>query len=70
MANRPIPPAILKEARRHPGEWVYEIVGPFGPDDPVPPEAIRGAWAVNDAGQIVGGFIPNPKYRANSRPRE
>jgi hypothetical protein len=34
--------ALVEEARRFPGGWVYEIDGTFGPDDVVPPEAIRG----------------------------
>ena len=57
------PPAIVEEARRHPGEWVYEIVGVFAPHDPVPPEAIRGAWAVDDFGEITGEFVANPRFR-------
>jgi len=55
-----------KEARNWPGGWVYEIEGSFGPDDAVPPEAIVGAWKVNDVGEIVGEFIPNPNYRPRS----
>jgi hypothetical protein len=57
------PPAIVEEAKRHPGEWVYEIVGSFGPHDAVPPEAIRGAWKVDDQGQIVDQFRANSKFR-------
>lgn len=49
-------------ARRYPGGWVYEVVGDFGDDDAVPPEAIRGAWKVNEEGEIVGDFVPNPNY--------
>jgi hypothetical protein len=64
------PPAIVEEAKRHPGEWVYEIEGAFGPHDPVPPEAIRGAWAVNDYGQIHGDFIPNPRFGVKRSPEE
>jgi hypothetical protein len=63
LVTRPnIPKAIIEEAKRTPGGWVYEIVGAFGPNDVIPPEAIRGAWAVNDAGEIVGEFIPNPNF--------
>ncbi len=35
-------PALVEEARRFPGGWVYEIDGTLGPDDAVPPEVIRG----------------------------
>jgi hypothetical protein len=57
------------EARRHPGGWVYKIEGGFGPDDPVPPDAIVGAWKVDESGSIVGEFVPNPKYRPRSATR-
>ena len=52
------PPALVAEAKTKPGGWVYEIVGDYGPDDAVPPTAIRGAWKVDDQGQIVGYFLP------------
>lgn len=57
------PAAIVERAKQLPGQWVYEIVGEFGPHDPVPPEAIRGAWKVNDQGEIEGDFIPNAKFK-------
>lgn len=41
---------------------VYEIVGDYGPDDAVPPTAIRGGWKVDDASRIVGDFLPNPNF--------
>lgn len=50
------------EARRHPNGRVYRIAGDFGPDDGIPPEAIVGAWRVDDLGVIVGEFIRNPNY--------
>ena len=51
-----------KEAKQNPGGWVYKIAGDFGPEDAVPPEAIVGAWQVDDDGNITGEFIPNPNY--------
>lgn len=54
--------ALLAEAKTRPGGWVYEIVGNYGPDDPVPPSAIRGAWKVDEQGDIVGEFQPNPNF--------
>jgi hypothetical protein len=45
-----------------PGTWLYEIVGDYGPDDAVPPTAIRGAWPVDESGRPVGAFIPNPNF--------
>jgi hypothetical protein len=68
MTKPKIPPDIIEEAKRTPGGWVYEIVGAFGPNDAVPPGAIRGAWAVNHAGGIVGDFIPNPNYDPTWQP--
>jgi hypothetical protein len=58
---KPTPEAIA-EAKRNPNGWVYVIEGNFKPNDAVPPEAIRGAWKVNDAGEIEGDFILNPNY--------
>jgi hypothetical protein len=58
-----IPLGAIEEAKRKPGGWVYCIEGEYGPNDAVPSEAIRGAWKVDDKGQIVGDLIPNPNYR-------
>jgi hypothetical protein len=57
------PEALAAEARSRPGGWVYEIVGDYSPDDAVPPRAIRGAWKVDDQGEIEGDFVPNPNFR-------
>lgn len=58
-----VPPAsAVAEAKENPGGWVYEIHGSYGPDDRVPPSAVVGAWKVDEAGEIVGSFIPNPNY--------
>jgi hypothetical protein len=65
--NEP-PPDAVEQAKQHPGGWVYKIEGEFGPNDFVPPEAIVGAWKVDEHGIIVGSFIPNPNFRRN-RPR-
>jgi hypothetical protein len=54
--------ALIAAARTKPGGWVYEVVGEFGPDDAVPPTSIRGAWKVDDDGEIVGDFLPNPVF--------
>jgi hypothetical protein len=59
------PPAeLVAEAARTPGGWVYDI-DPDWVDDPngaVPPEAIRGAWRVDDSGRLTGEFTPNEKH--------
>ena len=51
-----------EEAKLNPDGWVYAIDGQFDPDDAVPPEAIKGAWKVDQNGEIIGDFIPNPNY--------
>src|SRR5208282_24092 len=60
-------PAAIKEAKQYPNGWVYEIEGGYGPDDGVPPQAIKGAWKVNEAGVIVGEFIPNPNFKSGHK---
>jgi hypothetical protein len=51
------------EALKHPDGWVYEIDAIYDGKEEVPPEAIKGAWKVNEKGLIVGEFIENPNYR-------
>jgi hypothetical protein len=59
--NRP-PKEAIKEALNHPNGWVYVIDEAFRNQEEVPPQAIKGAWKVNESGIIVGEFIPNPNY--------
>lgn len=63
MTSKDMPDSLIAEAKQNPGGWVYEIVGQFGPDDAVPPSAIKGAWKVNDDGEIVGDLQPNPNFQ-------
>jgi hypothetical protein len=57
-------PEMVREAKEHPGGSVYAISGAYGPNDAVPPEAIAGAWKVDDNGNIIqGSFVPNPNYK-------
>ncbi|AND68169.1 hypothetical protein ATSB10_07150 [Dyella thiooxydans] len=56
---------MIEEAARNPGGWVYQIAGNFGPQDRVPPEAIKGAFKVDSNGKLTGEFKPNPNYRGN-----
>lgn len=55
-------PALVAEAKTRPGGWVYEIVGDYGPNDAVPPNAIRGAWKVNEDGEVLGDIQLNPNF--------
>jgi hypothetical protein len=57
---------MIEEAKRHPNGWVYEIVGEFGPNDAVPPSAIKGAWRVASDGTLTGEFEPNPNFADRS----
>lgn len=49
-------------AKQQPGGWLYRIAGDFPPSAAVPPEAICGAWKIDDDGNIVGEFMKNPNY--------
>ena len=62
------PPAdLIREAKANPGGWVYEISGNYDPDGVVPPHAIKGAWQVSQAGEIIpGSYKANPNFRANA----
>lgn len=64
--TRPVPTSaeFVHQARANPNGWVYEINADAGYDafGEVPPEAIEGAWKVNEHGEIVEPFIPNPNF--------
>jgi len=55
-------------AKQHPGGWVHEVDGGFGAGGAAPPEAIIGSWKVDDHGNIVGEFVPNPRYDPSKWP--
>lgn len=61
-------PGEIAEARSNRGGWVYRIAGAFTSSDAIPPEAIVGAWKVDDGGSIVGDFIANAKHDASRWP--
>jgi hypothetical protein len=67
MLNVQITKEAREEARRNPNGYVYVIEGKFAPDDPVPPDAIVGAWKVDGEGEIVGEFIANPNYQRTKK---
>ena len=58
-----VTPEIAREARANPNGWVYKIEGQYALTEYVPSEAVMGAWKVDADGNVVGDFIPNPKYR-------
>jgi hypothetical protein len=55
-------------AKQQPNGWLYRIAGNFLPSEHVPPEAIFGAWKVDESGAIVGEFTNNPNYDAERFP--
>lgn len=57
----------IAEARKNPGGWVYVVDHPYGLNEYVPPEAIEGAWQVDEHGSISGDFHPSPNYRPIER---
>ena len=57
----PISDAARAEARANPGGWVYEIGGGYSDTEVVPPQAIKGAWKVNESGEITE-YKVNPNY--------
>ncbi len=68
-----IPKSPSDEARfralSSPGGYVYEIdnaFGPFSETDDIPPQAIIGAWKVDEAGHIRSEFIPNENYQPHA----
>jgi len=65
--RREFPEDMVREAKANPGGWVYEISSRYDPNGAVPPHAIKGAWRVDDRGEIVpGSYTPNPNFRSES----
>jgi len=58
----------IAEARRFRNGHVYRISPHLDPNGRVPPEAIVGAWKVDETGRFVGGFIPNVKFDPEPNP--
>lgn len=58
-------PGEIAEALRHSNGWVYRIAAQFNASENVPPDAIAGAWQVNEKGVIVGKFKSNPNFNSS-----
>jgi hypothetical protein len=52
----------IQAAKNNPNGWVYTIDPQYSNESFIPPEAVVGAWKVNNSGEIIGDFIPNPNY--------
>ena len=63
-------PETRAEAKLNPGGWVYVIDGRYDRDGAIPPEAVEGVWRVDESGEIVGEFIPNPNFVPDHPKRE
>ena len=73
--TEPVPaiwPAISDEMRAHakvqPDSWLYVLDPAADPDLAVPPELVIGAYPVDERGELVEAFEPNPGYVAAAVP--
>lgn len=57
---------VISAARENVNGWVYKIEGTYSSTEYVPPEAIVGAWKVNEKGDLTGDFFPNPRYKSSA----
>lgn len=53
---------LFAEAKHSPRGWVYIYDWEYGQDEHVPPEAIIGAYAVDEFGEIVGEMTKNDRH--------
>lgn len=51
-----------KEAMKNPNGYVYVIESNFKHKKNIPSSAIIGAWEVDENGEIIGSFLPNPNH--------
>lgn len=58
----PITDALRAEARANPGGWIYAIDQGYKGSADVPPQGIVGAWQVDEKGELIAEFTPNPRY--------
>lgn len=56
-------PKLIKEAKNNPNGWVYVVDQEFEEQENVPTQFIKGAWKVDENGEVIGTFIPNPNYK-------
>ena len=50
-------------AAENPGTWLYAIAAGFDPMGEVPPEAIKGAYWIDESGEITDRYQSNERYR-------
>ena len=49
-------------AKSRANDWVYDIDSEYRNADTVPKAKIRGSWKVDEGGEILPVFYPNPNY--------
>ena len=69
MHDSGISQEMIDEAKRNPNGWIYKIDCKYPDGDNIPPEAIEGAWRVNESGEIFGDFVKNDSYRPIEKSR-
>jgi hypothetical protein len=67
MKKRNLSLELINEAKKHPNGWVYVLDKKYEGKEEVPSEFIKGAWRVNEIGEIVGEFETNPNYHENKK---
>ena len=60
--NAEITEELLREAKNNPNGWVYKIDQGYDLSGHIIPEAIAGAWKIDEKGNIIGKFIHNKNY--------
>lgn len=60
--NNEITETLIQEAKNNPNGWVYKIDNGYDTIGDISPQAIVGAWKVNEQRYIIGEFISNPNY--------
>jgi hypothetical protein len=66
---RPYPAELAQAATENAGGWVYDIDPAFNHTNPVPREAIIGAWRIGLNGSPNGEYVANRHYRPLQPPR-
>lgn len=57
---------LRAQAKLQPGGYLYSVDMEYakdGIDGAIPPQGIVGAYPVDDEGNIIEEFMPNPNYR-------
>ncbi len=64
----PITEQMRAAARSQPNSWLYVLDPAAEPDGDVPRELVAGAYPVDENGELLEEFTPNPGYRPSEVP--